>query len=107
MGLGIFSSSNVCRGGLVGEDLSLGLCSFSSPKVFSLTWAHGGVFPRELEEDRLALPVAAGSGRRASQAVSSDECVDGEWRQCGVAEGVRVQFSPGAGSPSGGRSSCK
>ena len=53
-----------------------------------------------MEEDRLALPVvAAGCGRRASQTVSSDECADGEWSQCGVLEGARVQFSPRAGSP--------
>ena len=52
-----------------------------------------------MEEDRLALPVVAAGGRRASQAVSSDECVDGEWSQCGVLEGARVQFSPRAGSP--------
>ena len=52
-----------------------------------------------MEEDRLALPVVAAGGRRAFQTVSSDECADGEWSQCGVEEGARVRFSPRAGSP--------
>ena len=52
-----------------------------------------------MEEDRLALPVVAAGGRRASQTVSSGECADGERSQCGVEVGVRVRFFPVAGSP--------
>ena len=52
----------------------------------------------EFEWGRLALHVAAG-GRKASRTASLDECAVGERSQCGVEEGVRVQFSPAAGSP--------